>query len=49
MWSGASRQYFTQAPWMAIAPGVLITLVVMSLNMLGDSLRDSLDPRLRNR
>ncbi len=49
MLSGASRQYFTQAPWMAIAPGVLITLVVMSLNMFGDSLRDSLDPRLRNR
>ncbi len=49
MLSGASRQYFTRAPWMAIAPGVLITLVVLSLNMFGDSLRDSLDPRLRNR
>ncbi len=49
MLSGASRQYFTSAPWMAIAPGVLITLVVLSLNMVGDALRDSLDPRLRNR
>lgn len=49
MLSGASRQYFTSAPWMAIAPGILITLVVLSLNMLGDALRDSMDPRLRNR
>lgn len=43
-----SRLYMTQAPWMTIPPGVAIALVVLSLNAIGDGLRDFLDPRLRN-
>jgi len=38
--------YMTSAPWLAIAPGVAITLAVTSFNFLGDGLRDALDPRL---
>jgi len=37
------------APWLAIVPGIAITLVVFAFNMLGDALRDVLDPRLRGR
>jgi peptide/nickel transport system permease protein len=47
MLSGAGLRYMMRAPWMAIAPGFALTLVVMSLNLFGDSLRDILDPRLR--
>jgi len=43
---GASR-YVNIAPWLAIFPGLAITLVVFAINMLGDALRDVLDPRLR--
>ena len=35
------------APWLALWPGVFLTIVVYSLNMFGDALRDLLDPRLR--
>jgi peptide/nickel transport system permease protein len=35
--------------WLAVFPGVAIMLTVLSLNILGDWLRDFLDPRLRNR
>ena len=35
------------APWLAIWPGVFLTITVYSLNMFGDALRDLLDPRLR--
>jgi peptide/nickel transport system permease protein len=45
---GASR-YINIAPWLAIFPGVAIALVVFAVNLLGDSLRDVLDPRLRGR
>lgn len=45
--SGQARRYFTHAPWMAIFPGVAISLVVMGFNLMGDALRDILDPRLR--
>jgi peptide/nickel transport system permease protein len=38
--------YMTSAPWLAIAPGIAITLAVTSFNFLGDGLRDALDPRL---
>jgi peptide/nickel transport system permease protein len=38
--------YLTSAPWLAIAPGVAITLAVTSFNFLGDGLRDALDPRM---
>ena len=34
-------------PWMALAPGIAITLIVLSFNLVGDALRDVLDPRLR--
>jgi peptide/nickel transport system permease protein len=34
-------------PWLALAPGLCITLVVYSVNVLGDALRDLLDPRMR--
>jgi peptide/nickel transport system permease protein len=44
-----ARRYFTHAPWMAIFPGLALSLVVLGFNLLGDSLRDVLDPRLRNR
>ena len=37
------------APWTMIAPGVMVVLVVVSLNLLGDGLRDTLDPRNRGR
>jgi len=37
------------APWMAMYPGVAITLAVFGFNMLGDAVRDVLDPRLRGR
>jgi len=36
-------------PWLWLPPGLLITLVVLSINFLGDALRDALDPRLLNR
>ena len=41
------RQYMEQAPWLALWLGLCLTLVVYSLNMFGDALRDLLDPRLR--
>ena len=47
MLSGAGRLYFETAPWMAIAPGIAITLAVLGFNLLGDALRDVWDPRLR--
>ncbi len=45
--SGSGREYLEHAPWIAIFPGVAIALIVLSFNMLGDALRDVLDPRLR--
>ncbi len=47
--SGAGRQYFEIAPWMAIAPGLAIMIAVLGFNLLGDALRDVLDPRMRGR
>jgi peptide/nickel transport system permease protein len=43
----AAQRFLTQAPWMAIWPGLAIFLVVVSLNLLGDGLRDALDPKAR--
>jgi peptide/nickel transport system permease protein len=40
-----ARNYVDQAPWMAIWPGLAIFLLVLSFNLLGDGLRDALDPR----
>jgi peptide/nickel transport system permease protein len=47
MLSGSGRSYMYQAPWMALWPGLAISLAVYGFNMLGDGLRDVLDPRLR--
>jgi peptide/nickel transport system permease protein len=47
MLSGSGRTYMFRAPWMAVWPGVAISLGVFGFNMLGDALRDVLDPRLR--
>jgi peptide/nickel transport system permease protein len=41
----AAQRYLSQAPWMALYPGLMIFLVVMALNVLGDGLRDALDPK----
>jgi peptide/nickel transport system permease protein len=47
MLRGAAVQFAETAPWMAIFPGVAISLSVFAFNLFGDSLRDALDPRLR--
>jgi peptide/nickel transport system permease protein len=47
MLSGSARSYMSIAPWLALAPGIAITLIVLSFNLLGDTLRDVLDPRMR--
>jgi peptide/nickel transport system permease protein len=47
MLAGPGRDYFNVAPWMAIWPGVAIALSVYGFNLLGDALRDVLDPRQR--
>ncbi|PYN32502.1 MAG: hypothetical protein DME01_21500 [Candidatus Rokuibacteriota bacterium] len=49
MLSGEGRRNLETAPYLAIFPGVAISLVVLAFNMLGDALRDLLDPRLRSR
>jgi peptide/nickel transport system permease protein len=40
-----AKNFLSQAPWMAIWPGAAIFLVVMGFNLMGDGLRDALDPR----
>lgn len=47
MLSGAGRANMISAPWLAIFPGLAISLTVMGFNLLGDALRDVWDPRLR--
>ncbi|MBI4308635.1 MAG: ABC transporter permease [Chloroflexi bacterium] len=47
MLSSEGRDYFETAPWLAIFPGVAISLSVFAANLFGDALRDILDPRLR--
>jgi peptide/nickel transport system permease protein len=42
-----AREFIRSAPWLMIAPGTMISLAVLSLNLLGDGLRDMLDPRLQ--
>jgi peptide/nickel transport system permease protein len=49
MLSGKTQRYMVEAPWLAIFPGLAITLVVFGFNFLGDALRDILDPRMRMR
>lgn len=50
-WGGMlseSRAFMEVAPWTAVFPGVAIMLAVLSFNLLGDGIRDYMDPRLRN-
>ena len=47
MLSREGREYMQQAPWLALWPGLCLTIIVYSLNMFGDAVRDLLDPRLR--
>jgi peptide/nickel transport system permease protein len=47
MLSVDGRAYMERAPWLAIVPGIAIGSIVFAFNMLGDALRDTLDPRLR--
>ncbi len=49
MLQGGAEEYAESAPWLAIFPGVAISLSVFAFNLLGDSLRDVLDPKLRTR
>ncbi len=47
MLSGAGRTYMYLGPWLALAPGLSLTVVVYAINVFGDALRDLLDPRMR--
>ncbi len=47
MLRGAAVEFAETAPWMAIFPGLAISLAVFAFNLFGDSLRDALDPKLR--
>lgn len=46
---GEARLYIREAPWMMLLPGLALTLTVLSLNLLGDTVRDLIDPRVRRR
>ena len=47
MLNGSGRVFMLRAPWMAMWAGLAVSLAVFGFNMLGDALRDVLDPRLR--
>ncbi len=47
MLGGSGRQYMLQNPWMVLWPGLVLAIAVYGMNMLGDAVRDLLDPRLR--
>lgn len=47
MLSGSGRTYMFQGPWLALAPGLCLTVMVYATNVFGDALRDLLDPRMR--
>jgi len=47
MLTGAAADFYQQAPWMIVFPGVAISLAVFAFNLFGDSLRDWLDPKLK--
>jgi peptide/nickel transport system permease protein len=47
MLRGGAEEYAESAPWVAIYPGLAITLAVFGFNLFGDSVRDALDPKLR--
>lgn len=47
MMSGSARTYIMSAPWMAFYPGLALSILVFGVNVVGDAVRDLLDPRLR--
>ncbi len=47
MLTGTAREYMFLSPWLAIWPGLALSIVVYGINMFGDAVRDLLDPRLR--
>ena len=47
MLSREGREYMEMAPWLALWPGLALTITVYCLNMFGDAVRDLLDPRLK--
>jgi len=47
MLSGSAIDFYEQAPWMIVFPGLAISLAVFAFNLFGDSLRDWLDPRIK--
>ena len=49
MLSGSGRTYMYLGPWLALAPGMCLTVMVYAINIYGDALRDMLDPRMRGR
>lgn len=49
MLNTGAQSYMEQAPWIALVPGLAIAITVFSINLLGDGLRDVLDPRLRGK
>jgi peptide/nickel transport system permease protein len=49
MLQGGAEEYASTAPWIAIFPGLAIMLTVFGINLFGDSLRDILDPKMRER
>jgi peptide/nickel transport system permease protein len=44
-----SREFLTQAPWLAIAPGLCLSVLLVSVNLVGEGLRECLDPQLSGR
>jgi peptide/nickel transport system permease protein len=48
MLSQSAAEYVRTAPWLVVFPGIAISLAVFGTNLLGDALRDILDPRLRS-
>jgi peptide/nickel transport system permease protein len=49
MLQGGAETYAETAPWIAVFPGLAITLAVFAFNLFGDAMRDTLDPKLRSR
>ena len=49
MLQGGAEEYAESAPWLAVWPGVAISIAVFGFNLFGDALRDALDPKLRSR
>ena len=42
-----SREFMRDAPWMVLAPGLAIMITALSFNLVGDGIRDALDPHLK--